>query len=60
MDKFMIFFSCSPPKKRMKKKTSKAPQTAVKLKDLKPKKSAKGGRSSAPGNTIGGTTAGAR
>lgn len=44
----------------MKKKTSKAPQTAVKLKDLKPKKSAKGGRSSAPGNTIGGTTAGAR
>ena len=36
----------------MKKKTTKAPKTAVKLKDLKPKKNAKGGRF---GNTIGGT-----
>jgi hypothetical protein len=40
----------------MKKKTSKAPKTAVKLKDLKPKKNAKGGRPrNTVGNTIGGT-----
>ena len=43
----------------MKKKTSKAPKTAIKLKDLKPKKNAKGGRY-ASGNTIGGTTSGFR
>jgi hypothetical protein len=41
---------------RMKKKTSKTPKTAVKLKDLKPKKNAKGGRPrNTVGNTIGGT-----
>jgi hypothetical protein len=36
----------------MKKKTSKAPKSPVKLKDLKPKKNVKGGR---PQATFAGT-----
>jgi len=39
---------------RMKRKTTKASKTAIKLKDLKPKKNARGG---ARANTIGGTRA---
>jgi len=40
---------------RMKKQTSKPAKSSVKLKDLKPKKNAKGGKAGSRNNTVGGS-----
>ena len=40
---------------RMKKQTGKPAKSSVKLKDLKPKKNAKGGKAGSRNNTVGGS-----